>query len=373
MKKSYFLLLLAFSGLSFGQTNHTCSTARQVTQFPYTFDQTDGITSPADGLITACPDEMNDGLWYSFTGDGSYVSIKVTATSDWYYQIGVFTGSCNALICGAKTHPYDLAPVKTLTIPTVTGTIYYVNVGAYLPHTDIPEGNFKIEINKIDIAPTNDQCSTATQVTQLPYAWTQVNGVYAANDGLTDTCSDSMNNGLWYSFTGDGNNTTIKTITLSDWNHQIGVYTGNCNALVCAETKNSEGGGIGKIETMTIPTTAGTTYYVNVGNHDGSDDRSEGNFIIQITTESSLATHETSGSKAGSPIKLYLNPFTDELHISDSTKVKSISVFDISGKLVKTVDKPDSILYLGELKQGVYLITLNQKDGSKQTLKAIKK
>lgn len=375
MKKSYFLLLLAFSGLSFGQTNNTCSTARVVPELPYTFDQTDGVTSPDDGFVTACTQEMNDGLWYSFTGDGSYVNIKVTATSDWGAELGVFTGSCDALVCAGKTDGYDRVLVKTLTISTVAGTTYYVNVGAYHPYTDIPEGNFKIEINKVNVSliPSNDKCSTATPVNQLPYAWTQVDGVYAANDGLITTCSSGMNDGLWYSFVGDGNKTTIKATTLSDWDHQIGVYTGSCTDLVCAETKDSEGGGIGIMETMTIPTIAGVNYYINVGNFDGYDDRSEGNFIIQITTEASLATHEISGSKTGSLITLYPNPFIDALHISDITKVKSISVFDISGKLVKTIDKPDSVLYLGELKQGVYLITLNQKDGSKQTLKAIKK
>ncbi|WP_454045932.1 T9SS type A sorting domain-containing protein [Chryseobacterium sp. Marseille-Q8038] len=375
MKKSYFLLLLAFSGLSFGQTNNTCSTAREVSEFPYTFDQTDGVTSPADGLINICSVGMNDGLWYSFTGDGSYINIKVTATSDWGPEIGVYTGSCDALVCGARTFPYDTELVKTLTISTVPGITYYVNVGAYEAYTDIPEGNFKIEINKVNVSliPSNDKCSTARQAVPLPYAWTQVDGVYAANDGLITTCSSGMNDGLWYSFTGDGNNTTIKAITLSDWNHKIGVYTGSCTDLVCAETKDSEDGGIGIIETMTIPTTAGINYYINVGNFDGFDDRPEGNFIIQITTEASLATHEISGSKTGNLIQLYPNPFIDALHISDITKVKSISVFDISGKLVKTIDRPNSVLYLGELKQGVYLITFNQKDGSKQTLKAIKK
>lgn len=377
MKKSYFLLLLAFSGLSFGQTNHTCSTARQVSQFPYTFDQTDGITSPADGLKNTCPDSMNDGLWYSFKGDGSYISIKATATSDWDHQIAVYTGDCTDLICGATVDEkwYGIGNVETLNISTLPGTTYYVNVGQS-SGSDLSEGNFKIEISKIDLSfiPSNDKCSTAREAAHLPYTCTQFDGVYAANDGLITTCSDGMNDGLWYFFTGDGKNTTIKAITLSEWDHQIGVYTGNCNDLVCVETVDDEiQSGIGKIETLTISTVPGTKYYINVGQNEGNTDAKEGNFIIQISTESSLATNEISGSKTGNFIQLYPNPFMDALHISDITKVKSISVFDISGKLVKTIDKPDSVLYLGELKQGVYLITLNQKDGSKQTLKAIKK
>ncbi|WP_114822165.1 T9SS type A sorting domain-containing protein [Chryseobacterium sp. KLBC 52] len=238
MKKTYFLLLLAFSCLSFGQTNNTCSTATQVLQLPYTFDQTDGVTSPNDGFVTACTGGMNDGLWYSFTGDGGYVSIKAT--------------------------------------------------------------------------------------------------------------------------------------TISDWNHQIGIYTGSCTDLVCSGTANREVKGVGKVETLTISTVPKTIYYVNVGQYDGYYDHAEGNFTIEITREASLATSETSGSKANNSVKLYPNPFKDVLHISDITNIKSVLIYDMSGKLIKTIDKPDSVLYLGELKQGTYLITLHKKDGSKQTLKAIK-
>ncbi|UTX48895.1 T9SS type A sorting domain-containing protein [Chryseobacterium sp. MA9] len=61
------------------------------------------------------------------------------------------------------------------------------------------------------------------------------------------------------------------------------------------------------------------------------------------------------------------------VNISDITNVKSISVSDISGKLVKTIDSPVSSLLLEELKSGLYLMTLKMKDGSKQTTKIIKK
>ncbi len=373
MKKTYFLLLLAFSGLSFGQTNNTCSTATQISQLPYTFDQTDGVTSPNDGLITTCSDRMNDGLWYSFVGDGSYVNIKATTTSNWDHQIGVYTGNCTGLVCtGTADGDNEGGSVERINISTVAGTTYYVNVG-HASSTDRPEGNFKIEINKIDLSltPSNDKCSTAMQVPQLPYAWVQINGIYAANDGLVDTCSDGMNDGLWYSFVGDGNNTTIKATTISGWDHKIGVYTGNCTGLVCAGTADDDDEG-GSVERINISTMAGTTYYVNVGNTHRRFDNPEGNFTIEITKEASLATSETSGSKSTNLVKLYPNPFKDVLHISDITKVRSVSIYDMSGKLIKTIDKPNAVLYLGELKQGTYLITLHQKDGSKQTLKAIK-
>lgn len=72
-------------------------------------------------------------------------------------------------------------------------------------------------------------------------------------------------------------------------------------------------------------------------------------------------------------IKAYPNPFSDILNISDVANVKSISVIDVAGRVVKSFDKPESTLHLRELKSGMYLLVLNMKDGSKQTIKAIKK
>ncbi len=85
----------------------------------------------------------------------------------------------------------------------------------------------------------------------------------------------------------------------------------------------------------------------------------------------SLATGEVIANENN--VKAYPNPFADVLNISDVSNVKSISVVDISGKLVKTFDKPESVLHLRELNSGMYLVILNMKDGSKQTIKAIKK
>jgi 1-aminocyclopropane-1-carboxylate deaminase/D-cysteine desulfhydrase-like pyridoxal-dependent ACC family enzyme len=84
-----------------------------------------------------------------------------------------------------------------------------------------------------------------------------------------------------------------------------------------------------------------------------------------------LATAEVSPNKNN--IQAHPNPFTDVLNISDIKNVKSISVMDTAGRLVKNIESPSSILHLGDLKQGVYLVVLNMNDGSKQTIKAIKK
>ncbi|WP_179077993.1 hypothetical protein [Chryseobacterium sp. RU37D] len=46
---------------------------------------------------------------------------------------------------------------------------------------------------------------------------------------------------------------------------------------------------------------------------------------------------------------------------------------DISGRLMKTIANPGSVLRLEELKKECISLTIEMKDGSKQTIKTIKK
>jgi formylmethanofuran dehydrogenase subunit C len=94
-------------------------------------------------------------------------------------------------------------------------------------------------------------------------------------------------------------------------------------------------------------------------------------FLSYAEIASALGTGEIVSSIKS--IKVYPNPFVDVLNISDVKDVKSVSVIDIAGRLVKTIEKPTSSLQLGELRSGMYIVVLNMNDGSKQTVKAIKK
>lgn len=92
-------------------------------------------------------------------------------------------------------------------------------------------------------------------------------------------------------------------------------------------------------------------------------------FAFEVAT--SLSTSETKLKKK--EVSVYPNPFKDVLHIADIKDVKSVTVTDVAGRVVKTIDNPTTELQLGELNAGLYLVTMNFKDGSKSTVKAIKK
>lgn len=71
-------------------------------------------------------------------------------------------------------------------------------------------------------------------------------------------------------------------------------------------------------------------------------------------------------------ISVYPNPFQDILKISDVKGVKSITISDISGRLVKSM-KASTELHLADLRAGLYIVTLHMNDGTVKAVKAIKK
>ncbi|WP_294285150.1 T9SS type A sorting domain-containing protein [uncultured Chryseobacterium sp.] len=115
--------------------------------------------------------------------------------------------------------------------------------------------------------------------------------------------------------------------------------------------------------TSTVPNSIQSATALSAANYTG--------FLSYAEKNSSLGTSETAAN--GQVVKLYPNPFSDILNISDISNVKNVLVTDVAGRLVKTIANPSSGLHLGELKQGMYLVTLEMKDGSRQTIKTIKK
>lgn len=90
---------------------------------------------------------------------------------------------------------------------------------------------------------------------------------------------------------------------------------------------------------------------------------------LKIDVDPTLAVSEVKKTT----VSIYPNPFADVLNISDVKNVKSVSVIDVSGRLVKTVGNPDSSIQLRELRPGTYMIIIDMNDGSKQIIKTIKK
>ena len=72
-------------------------------------------------------------------------------------------------------------------------------------------------------------------------------------------------------------------------------------------------------------------------------------------------------------VKVYPNPFSEVVNITKPELVRAIMVSDVSGKLLRTINQPESVLRLNDLSAGMYILKFDMKDGSTQTIKIIKK
>ncbi|WP_082504984.1 T9SS type A sorting domain-containing protein [Chryseobacterium sp. Leaf405] len=356
-------------------TNDECADAVTLTVNPdtncgtvtsaYTLGATDSGTAP-----DPCYGTADDDVWFKFVATAAshkisllnIVSVGTEDDTDTYFQ--VFSGGCGALtsiLCSDS----DSSTLTGLTV----GETYYVRVYSYYGAGS--NQSFDICVGTFPPPPANDDCSGALQATTFPYTYVQSDGAGATNgSGFVTACSNAMNDGTWFTFTGNGGTFDI-TVTMpagSDFDAKIGVYSGTCGSLSCEGTEDSEGQG--GTETISVPTVSGSRYYVNVGYYSDFYDEPENAFTLNITTNV-LATSEIAQNKKS--LTLYPNPFTDVINISEYENVKSVVISDISGRRVKSIDSPGSSISVSELKQGMYLVSLILKDGSKQTIKTIKK
>jgi len=143
---------VAFSTVPPVPLNDACSGAFAASVFPYTYTQSDAMSATNNsGFITTCPDAMNDGTWFKFTGDGGQFTVKITMPSGSTYdpQMDIYSGACGSLTCVNAVDNGGGGATETYTFTTTAGTDYFINVGAYEETVDMPENVFTISITKL--------------------------------------------------------------------------------------------------------------------------------------------------------------------------------------------------------------------------------
>lgn len=227
--------------------NNLCANA---TALPCGTSNLAGTTvSTANIAHTSGCSMSNYGVWYTFVGDGQQTTITTNPSFD--IKLSVSTGTCASMTNIVCT---DTSPEQA-TFTTILGTTYYVYVAGWLSG-DTTTGTFTISRTcaPVPVAPANNLCTNATT---LPCGTTNLAGttVNTANIAHTSGCSMS-NYGVWYTFVGDGQQTTITTNPSFDI--KLSVSTGTCASMtniVCTDTSP---------ESAVFTTVLGTTYYIYV-------------------------------------------------------------------------------------------------------------
>lgn len=157
-------------------------------------------------------------------------------------------------------------------------------------------------------------------------------------------------------------------------NYKVGVYTGSGNPTSAANFTivSSPATSTAPYEswqqvTINLDAYAGQT--VKVGFQYMSSDKYM--FMlddVKITTAQSLSTNEI--SRANTSTFIYPNPTNGEVNIRTDKKIKSTSVIDLSGKILRTNDSGNTDV--SSLPKGNYLLKVDFADGTSTTEKLIK-
>ncbi|MCT2560821.1 T9SS-dependent choice-of-anchor J family protein [Chryseobacterium herbae] len=334
---------------------------------------TNGATQSTETAPTCASYGINDDVWYSFTATATTHLVTINYTDN-ATAVQVYSGSCGSLT--AVECKYGGSGNSNVLLQNLAvGEVYYVRVYSETD-TATTTSNFSICVTT-PVVPANDTCDTAIAI---PCGGTvEGNNALAASDTLPGSaCGSSSANlkGVWYTVTANATGPVTINACGSEFDSYLRVYSGSCSGLTCVSNVSGvgyadsgcAGANLHDASTVTFNATAGTTYYVLLSGYFAAQ---FGRYTISVTQD--CVTMGTSDVKKENSLTIYPNPFEDTLHISDVSKVKSVSITDPAGRAVKTIDNPSSALQLGDLKQGMYLVTLNMKDGSKQTIKAIKK
>ena len=280
-------------------------------------------------------------------------SCSATSKSSWSY-VGSFTTLC-APIVPPYTNNFTTAPGSCWTnalsggTPAAgpNGTTVYWNAGNFL--NGATGAGMKINLydtNRTGWLKTNAfNLSAGGYRVKFDYGLTTFNGTSTSTMGSDDSVQLLVSN--------DGGTTWT---SLQTWNA----------ANAPSNTSNTYSFDlVGYNSANTVFAIYGTDGSVN----DAPDyDFHIDNFIVE---PANLSTSESAAVQK--KLSIHPNPFKDVLYISETKDIKSVMIYDVAGRVVKQVNDGSSEIRVSELKEGMYLVKVNFKDGSQSVTKAIKK
>lgn len=293
-----------------------------------TGNTSNGIYAPAPWCGSA--NVTSSGLWYTFTGDGSAVTLSTCGTAEYDTKISVFSGACGALNCaGGNDDGVDCAGFTSqVTVPTENGVQYRVLVHGY----EETSGTFTLAMTcEEPCAPAvpNDDCANATPLVPqafgncVPLTGTNVcaNTAVQANPPC-DPYAPIQD--VWYVLnTGPSTDHTVTVATVSAGPVGVALYSGCGTGFVeCFDP--SEG------PIVLNGLTADTDYYIQVWNGGGAD---AGTFTI--CDEASVLVGVADARSGG--LRAWPVPADDILTVEGLAIGSPLTLVDAQGRVVRTL------------------------------------
>jgi hypothetical protein len=273
MKKIYnILLLIIFTGIgsiSFAQTSDCSYGGTGLTVGATCTTVAFNSTNNTDywNSATGCASADRDDAWWWFTATATSTTITYNSASDAILHI--FTGSCATNMTYLACSDNSSSGNETITLATTIGVSYAIRIQQY--NSDANMNGTICVYSPVPLA--NDLCANATN---LPCGTVNLAGTTVGTSNIADPVGCASNYGVWYTFVGDGQSTTISSTATFD--HEMVISSGSCGTLsnvVCDDGSTGT-------ESHTFTATNGVTYYVYIA-HYSTSSSTTGTFTISRT------------------------------------------------------------------------------------------
>jgi hypothetical protein len=178
-------------------------------------------------------------------------------------------------------------------------------------------------------------------------------GMALGADGFVYNANSTTSSGLDYTFGGIG---SITADAVQDWTMTSNTTTGGIRTVVATRSLS---GGTGD---FAFSNTAGTIniFYALGPNLNLQQHQSRG--YANLTMGSVLATGEVAAQSK--KVVLYPNPAKETVNIKNADNVKSVDIFESTGRKIRAVKMEGTELNVSDLKSGNYYFEITLKDGS---------
>lgn len=132
--------------------NDACEDATVVGSLPYNISQDASAATNNDGFISACTAGMNDGVWYTFTVEtAGTINISISDVIGWDPEIALYSGACGAFTCVASADNGGSGGGESISTTVTAGTQYWLNIGHWSGSTNNSEGPFTLDVSSSDV------------------------------------------------------------------------------------------------------------------------------------------------------------------------------------------------------------------------------
>lgn len=305
-------------------------------------DASNSFTSPTVGMTTT---GMASATTY-------YVWVRSVCSAT---EKGAWSNMATfSTLCNATNVPYEMN-FNNATVPALPACGIVANGGT---------GN-----NWTTAAAPTDSSGFNTQVLRYAYHTSQAANAWFFTQGINMTAGTTYYISYKY-----GNNSTITfeekmKVVVGNGASPSAMLPANGGTQIADYPSIMTGAAVPVNNLTFTPTTSGV-YYVGFHAYSNADEYYLYLDDIKVTA-TALSTSEIKAN--AKDVRVYPNPFTDVINISDAKDLRSVSVIDASGRMVKTIASPQAQIRLGDLKSGLYILKLDYKDGTVKTVKVIKK